>query len=1054
MFILIEGMCMRFDVRLRNVERRVFDLIACGFNRVVPLEIWFDDIGRSVKLPFVVDTYPDKLYRFITEVDIPKPMFSELRWFLKIVTSGNGRIVVDGVNVGGYDEGHTYIPVDSGKHVVELILSPRSMFGFHRWSLVFEKAYLAEVYWGAVRTGLRLLALLDFVENLPTEDPLRKDLEELLTSIASEIWVSPAVWQIATMVSFLYEGPLALFIQRRDLRRPYGDYLYLSGVYGVGILKKLLSEPEADYTSIQDVSRVVKVVDDKLEKVFDELRKRYGKDGLIYAVGHAHIDAAWLWPRAETIEKVLRTFSTITSLAREHSFTYVQSSAQYYEWVEERDRKLFEEIKKLVDSGRWVIVGGMWVESDTQLVDGESLARQFLYGQRYFLKKFGRLARVGWIPDSFGFSGNLPQIMARSGVEIFVTHKVMWNDTNEFPYHAFVWRGIDGTEIPVQILITSYNEMNTPSSVERYWRSYKQRDVAPFIIYSYGYGDGGGGPTREMLEYIDLINAMPRIPRVEILNEDRYVELLKSVSRNLPVWSGELYVEIHRGTYTTNIAMKNAMAEAEKRVVEAEVGVTIVKLVKGVEVGKEKMDRLWKLVLFNQFHDIVPGSSIKEVYDDALKDLEIVVKESISIVENSIKSLATTGSGKSLVLLSTIPWGTRSVIKIAKGFGIPIDVECQEDIDGYYIYVSTDSVGVKNYKLGDVCRAVEGVEVSEDVDGITLKNRFLSIKIDWNGDISSIKLSNNVEILREPAKLVAHIDRPGVFDAWDVTNEFLSQGVELKLLEKPKIVVKGPLVSCVEIVKGFRSSKIVQRICLYKDNPVVEIKSRILWRNKGVLVKHWFRTTAKAEKAWYDIPFGVIERSTKMETSWEKARFEVPAVRWADISDGEKGLAIIAPSRHGYSAIKGDIGLSIIRSPTFPNPWSDLGEFEVVYYLYPHEGDYQKAEVPRIARETIFKPVAVVVDGVVNDVKVLKMKPEKAIITAFKPSEDGEGYILRLYNPYREGVDIEIELGFKASKIIETDIIELKKFTEIAENTDKVKLYVKPFEIKTLLIKT
>jgi alpha-mannosidase len=500
--------------------------------------------------------------------------------------------------------------------------------------------------------------------------------------------------------------------------------------------------------------------------------------------------------------------------------------------------------------------------------------------------------------------------------------------------------------------------------------------------------------------------------------------------------------------------MKNAMAEAEKRIIEAEVGATIAKLVKGVEVGKEKMDRLWKLVLFNQFHDIVPGSSIKEVYDDALKDLEIIVKESISIVENSIKSLATTGNGKSLVLLSTIPWGTRSVVKIAKGFGIPIDVECQEDIDGYYIYVSTDSVGVKNYKLRGVCRAVEGVEVSEDVDGIMLKNRFLSIKIDWNGDISSIKLSNNVEILREPAKLVAHIDRPGAFDAWDVTNEFLSQGVELKLLEKPKIVVKGPLVSCVEIVKGFGSSKIVQRICLYKDNPVVEIKSRILWRNKGVLVKHWFRTTAKAEKAWYDIPFGAIERSTKMETSWEKARFEVPAVRWADISDGEKGLAIIAPSRHGYSAIKGDIGLSIIRSPTFPNPWSDLGEFEVVYYLYPHEGDYQKAEVPRIARETIFKPVAVVVDGVVNDVKVLKMKPEKAIITVFKPSEDGEGYILRLYNPYREGIDIEIELGFKASKIIETDIIELKKFTEIAENTDKVKLYVKPFEIKTLLIKT
>jgi alpha-mannosidase len=1048
-------MKLEINWTLRNVERRAFDLMACGFNRIIPIDTWSTESGSVVKLPFAVDTNPNKLYRFTVEITVPPPLSRDLRWFLKIVASGDARVIVDGVAVGGYDRGHTYLPIDSGKHRIDVIMSPRSMFGFHKWDLLFEKAFLVEVQWDAIRTGLRLLNLVEFVESLPPEDPLRKDLEKLLESIALELWVSPSIQQITVMNSFLYEGPLAPFAMRRDLRSPYANYIFIMGVYGIGILKGFLKEPEADYTSISSVSQVVRKTEKILYEALERLREKYGKNGMLYAIGHSHIDAAWLWPRAETIEKTLRTFSTMVSLAKEYDFVFVQSSAEYYEWVKERDRRLFDEIKKLIDRGKWVIVGGMWIESDVQIVDGESLARQFLYGQRYFLNTFGRLAIIGWIPDSFGFSGNLPQIMAKSGIEVYLTHKVIWMDTNEFPYHSFIWRGIDGTEMPTQVLLTSYNEMMTLHSIYRYWRSYKQKDSVPFLAYCYGYGDGGGGPTREMLEYIDLVNAMPNLPQLRNLVEAEYIDAVKRYVRSMPVWDGELYVEIHRGTYTTNIAVKNAMAEVEKRIIEAEMGATIAKLAKGVKIDKENIDRLWKLILFNQFHDILPGSSIKEVYDDALKDLETVVDVSPSIIESSIKSLASGDSGKSLALLSTVPWETRSVIKVPKELGVATDVECQEDVDGYHIYVATDSLGVKSYRLGaKECRASNGVETYEDSDGVVLKNRFLSLRVDWEGNISSLKLANDVEILREPAKLVAHIDKPGFSDAWDVTTEFLTQGVELKLLEKPRIVVKGPLVTCLEFAKGFESSKVIQRVCVYKDSPVVEIKSRLVWRNKGVLLKHWFRTTAKAEKAWYDIPFGAIERSTKMETSWEKARFEVPAVRWADISDGEKGLAIIAPSRHGYTAIRGDIGLSVIKSPTYPNPWSDLGDFEVTYYLYPHKGDYQKAEIPKIARETIFKPVAVIISGNIEDIKMVRVEPAKIIVTAFKPSEDGEGYILRLYNPYREGIDVEIELGFKASKVIETDIIELKKLTEIAKDIDKVKLYVKPFEIKTLFIKT
>uniref|UniRef100_A0A7C4JKF4 Alpha-mannosidase n=1 Tax=Ignisphaera aggregans TaxID=334771 RepID=A0A7C4JKF4_9CREN len=267
----------------------------------------------------------------------------------------------------------------------------------------------------------------------------------------------------------------------------------------------------------------------------------------------------------------MRIISTVVRLAEEYNFVYLQSSAQYFKWLEEKDRELFEVVKNLIKFSKVLPIGGMWIKSDTQLIDGESLIRQFLYGQRYFLNKFNKLCRIGWIPDSFGFLGNLPQILKLSGVEVFVTHKVMWNDTNEFPYHLFIWRGIDGIEIPVQILTLTYSGMMTPREAEIYWGSYKQRNSAPFTIYVYGFGDGGGGPTREMLEYIDLVISMPRLPAVAHVSEEEYVRKLKEYAQGAPRWSGELYAEIHRGTYTTNILVKELMARAEIALKEAEV---------------------------------------------------------------------------------------------------------------------------------------------------------------------------------------------------------------------------------------------------------------------------------------------------------------------------------------------------------------------------------------------------------------------------------------------------------------------------------------------------
>ncbi|MEL9940918.1 MAG: glycoside hydrolase family 38 C-terminal domain-containing protein [Ignisphaera sp.] len=1036
-------------MNLADVERRVFDLIASSILRVVDVSKWvYGD--REILLPFSIETEPSKIHVFKTRVDVPQTKF---RWFMKFVVSGNARVRVDGENYAGVDEAHTYIPISPGAHDIELIVSPRTLFGLHGWALTFQKAFIVEVAWDAVKTGLRILELIRLIESLPQNSGVREDLQNLLFNTTAFLRLNPSLRQITLALSLLYESGLQpIYFRRGDLRQPYGDYAWLANVYGIGVLKGYLNDlPEQN---IDKVLEEVNRINSELEKGLEALRKKHPKIGTIYIMGHSHIDAAWLWPKSETVEKVLRTFSTIVRLADEYELTFVQSSAQYYKWVEEIDRKLFEKIKSLVDSGKWVIVGGMWIESDTNLIDGESLARQFLYGQRYFLERFGRIAKIGWIPDSFGFSGNLPQIMRKSGIEVFITHKVMWNDTNEFPYHSFIWRGIDGTEIPVQILITSYNETMTPTSIYRYWERYRQKDAIPFTVYSYGYGDGGGGQTREMMEYIELVNKLPHIPFVKHVNEKEYIENVMRVKDSMPVWNDELYVEVHRGTYTTNIAVKNAMAEAEKALREAEILSTIAKMLFGYSIDKEKIDSLWHLLLFNQFHDIIPGSSIKEVYDDAVNDLRKVVEESYAISYSSIEGIVGRDKKeKILAVTSVVPWKFKSIVKIPKGFGVPDNVECQEDVDGYYLLVETTPMGIKSYRLGEnICRGEDGVKVFEK-DGIYLENEMLVVKIDERGDIESIKIKEgDVELLRESAKLVVHIDKPGRFDAWDVTSDFFMNRIEMNVIEKPKIISRGPLKACVEVSKGFENSRIIQRICLYKGLLYIVIENSISWRDKGAMVKHWFKTSTKALKAHYDIPFGVVERSTKMETSWERAKFEVPAVRWADISDGEKGLAIIAPSRHGYSAKGGDIALTVIRSPLFPNPWSDIGDYNVTYYIYPHKGDYQQAEVPKIAQEIIFGPLAKIVYGKEVEESVLSIDPPKAIISTFKLAYDGNGYILRLYNPYKDEVKIKISLGIKASQIIETDLIELSNISELGRNTSEIELKIKPFEVRTLRI--
>lgn len=1038
-------------LNLRDVERRIFDIMASSILRGFEVKTWVYEGKGLVTLPFYAEAVPDSLHVFKTIVEIPS---SQHKWYLKLVLSGNALLKVNGEAYAGFDEAHTYTSIEHGTHEFEVEVSVRGLFGVHDWRIVFERAVLIEVMPEVMDTGVYLLGVLNFVEALPRDSEIRSNVERLLYETLREVNVNPSLEQIALLHILLYEN--VHNSPRRDIPRERWDFNWLSRVYGYGVLKGVLDDIEKNDPEI--VLAEVRRVRRELWKWLEELIARYPKIGLIHAAGHSHVDAAWLWPIRETREKLRRTFSTVLRLAETHGVVYVQSSAQYYEWIEKTDKRLLERIVALVKSGKWVPIGGMWVESDTNIVEGESLARQFLYGQRYFLERFGKLSKIGWLPDSFGFSGNLPQLLKKSGIEVFVTHKVMWNDTNEFPYHTFRWKGVDGTSILAQILITGYDEPATPASIYNYWSRYKQKDVAPVLLYTYGYGDGGGGPTEEMLKYIELFNKLPNSPWVRAFDEESFIESLKRFESTLPEWQGELYLEFHRGVYTTNLEIKRLVAEAEVSLVTAEAASTTAEILSGKHLtGRwRKLNEMWKTLLLSGFHDILPGSSVREVYEEVGAWLQDLISRSKEIVKEAVRelSVSTVQKDPHLVLFTVIPWKHYTVLRVPKTYGIPEGFECQEIGDEYVVVLETGPIGFRTYRLSDGGCNPRGERVKLDRwDGeFHLENEYLKLSVSGNGDISSIRIRDGPELLREPAKLLAHIDKPGVFDAWEVTNDFLVQGEEMVSYGEPKVSTEGPIVSCVDVSKFFEKSRIEQRICVYAGIPVVEIRNRISWLNKGVLVKHWFRTTIQAKNAVYEIPFGAVERPTGFETNTEKAMFEAPALRWVDVSDGNKGLAIIAPTRHGYSLIRGDVGLSLIRSPVFPNPWSDIGDFEVTYYLYPHRGDYVDAQVPRIAREITYKPFSFTVDTSFDDFEVVNFDPPTAILTAFKRAHDGKGYIARVFNPYGKSVKLKVGLGFVAKRVIEVDILELSTYGVLAENTNLFELSLHPFEIKTLMM--
>jgi alpha-mannosidase len=637
------------------------------------------------------------------------------------------------------------------------------------------------------------------------------------------------------------------------------------------------------------------------------------------ALGHAHLDTAWLWPLAESRRKAVRTFATQTRLMREYpEHRFACSQAQQLAWIEDGQPELWRRIVAEVEAGRFVPVGGSWVEPDCNLPAGESLLRQFLHGQRWFEERFGRRCREFWSPDAFGYCGQLPQILRACGLTRFLTQKLSWNRFNLPDHHTFVWQGDDGSEVLGHF--PPADTYSSDASVPELLRSaaaYKDHDHSGTSLLLFGYGDGGGGPTAEMLETLRRARDLQGVPRTKLRTSDEFFAALEAERGERPVLVGELYFEYHRGTYTSQARTKRGNRRGEAALHDAE----FLSAAFAAEYPRRELDRLWKLLLLNQFHDILPGSSIREVAEEAERDL--------AEVERGAEALCAAALRSGDVPVNTIGFARREVA---------------ERGGGALVFVDAPPYG---------CGAVVDPDDAVRLAGLVLDNRHLRAELAADGTIVSLvhKASGRETLAAPGNRLELYDDRPVAFDAWDIDPVHLETRRNVAAAEGFEVVTATPLRAEIAFERrvGVRST-LRQVVRLDAGSPRLEWHTRVAWREEHVLLKACFPLAVRAPLATYETAFGYAERPTHFSTSFDRARYEVPGHRFADLSEHGFGAALLTDSKYGYSCHGGDLRVSLLRAPKSPDPECDMGRHELAYALLPHGGGWREAGVVAEAR--------------------------------------------------------------------------------------------------------
>lgn len=827
-----------------------------------------------------------------------------------------------------------------------------------------------------------------------------------------------------------------------------------------------LREPYSEnfYCSVKRASAYIKL------KVYKQLAGN--SDVIASCIGHTHIDVAWWWTVEQTREKVGRSFSTVLKLMDEYpEYRFMSSQPQLYEFLKERYPMLYEKVKQRIKEKRWEPEGGMWVEADCNLTSGESLVRQFIYGKRFFREEFGIDNKILWLPDVFGYSGALPQIMKKCGIDYFQTTKIAWNQYNKFPYDTMLWRGIDGTEILTHMcttvsvgqdasqMFTTYNGMLHPDSIMGGWKRYQQKNINNDILVSFGYGDGGGGPTRQMLETSKRMEkGICGIPKVrQVFARQFFDELAERLrdNKDLPVWEGELYFEYHRGTYTSMARNKRSNRKCELMLMDAELFSVIAEKA-GVKYPHKKLDEMWKKVLLNQFHDILPGSSIKEVYDVTAREYAELVNDGEKLIVKCLKKNVHDGDG--MTIFNTLGFERDDVIKIPeniealedeKGMIYPVQ-KCE---DGNFAYLK--GIPSKGYKVFKCCtgnRNDNKLRISRE--GILTP--FYNISFSQDGFITSLyDMENDREVIKngERANLMKLFeDKPIYYDDWNIDRYYTEKSWDVSNVVKMQWTEKGPVRATLEIERKVSRSLIRQKIHFYADIRRIDFETYVDYHEHQHLLKVFFPTNIHSDEAVFDIQFGNLKRKVNSNTSWDVARFESCGQKWMDFSEGHYGVGLLNDCKYGYSVKDGIISLTLIKAGIEPNPDSDNEEHYFTYSLFPHAGNYSEGMVQYEAAK-LNQPAYVCQGGKIDDsFSFASVNKRNVYLETVKKAEDDNGIIIRLYEYENALTKCHISLGaLKVKRIEETNCIE-EKCADTAVSGDGFDAVIKPYEIKTYRI--
>ncbi|ACO47456.1 glycoside hydrolase family 38 C-terminal domain-containing protein [Deinococcus deserti] len=727
-----------------------------------------------------------------------------------------------------------------------------------------------------------------------------------------------------------------------------------------------------------------------LRNAHKELLRSYPAEGRLALSGHAHIDLAWLWPLSETRQKVQRTFSTVLSLMDEYpDFTFNQSMGQLYEFVLEEAPDLFRRIQDRVKEGRWDLVGGMWVEPDGNLISGESWARQLLHGQRFFERHFGKRASVCWLPDTFGYSANLPQFLRQGEIPYFFTTKLYWSETNAFPYDLYQWEAIDGTRVLAHQFYNpaeGYNGDIKALDLAETWKSFRGKRWHDESLLSFGYGDGGGGPTRGMLERYERLKDFPGLPTLHMTRiEDFYSRVDPA---RLPVWVGEQYLELHRGTYTSQGRIKALNRKLEHILPEAEAACALAFKLTGAEYPRDDLYGLWKVLLRNQFHDILPGSSVKAVYDTAHHELHEALERGEALRRSALQVLSEQVSGK-----GEIAWNLSLTERACRGVRVPALG---------YARVPTE-------------------HPAPAASGLTLENEYLRVTVNQDGTLGSVwHKTERREALGTEAdgrirgnQLWAYVDVPRAWEAWDVDASYPNQGEEVLASETPRRIDEHRI----EVLRTLGNSRLKQAYVLRPGMRRLDVVTRAQWTGRRTFLRSLTRANVRAMHATFESAYGAVERTTHMNTSWDAAHFESPGHRWADISEGDFGLSLLNDNKYGYS-VQGDVlGLSLLRAPVYPDPAADEGEHHFTYSLFPHAGDWRgQGMTGTVGQSTdLNAPVNVISTSGSSTGQwpqtgsLLTVEAGSGIhLGALKLAEDTDELVLRLYEAHGSRGDLKV----------------------------------------------